>query len=161
VSDKPVGERRWRALGELAVTSLFVVLVDQQTKAAMLETLSFGQSVPVLLPLLRFTLHRNTGIAFGLLSGANALVGLLSVLAALFLVFYHRGRWVRDRWVRVGLGLVIGGALGNLLDRARFGYVVDFIELPYWPIFNLADACIVVGGGLLALRALRSPGEAT
>ena len=141
------------------VTSLLVVLVDQRTKAAILEILSFGESIPVLPPLLRFTLHRNTGIAFGLLSGANALVGVLSVLAALFLVFYHRGRWTQDWWVRMGLGLVIGGAVGNLLDRARFGYVVDFIELPYWPIFNLADACIVAGGGLLALRALSSPGE--
>jgi len=160
VSDGPVGEGRWRAFGELALISLLAALVDQQAKVAILSSLSFGQSVPVLPPLLRFTLHRNTGIAFGLLSGANAWVGLLSMLAALFLVFYHRGRWARDRWVRVGLGLVIGGALGNLLDRARFGYVVDFIELPYWPIFNLADACIVVGGGLLALRAAQSPGEA-
>lgn len=141
------------------VTSLLVVLVDQRTKAAMLQILSFGQSISVLPPLLRFTLHRNTGIAFGLLSGANTLVGVLGVLAVLFLVIYHRGRWTQDRWVRVGLGLVMGGALGNLLDRARFGYVVDFIELPYWPIFNLADACIVVGGGLLALQALRSREE--
>ncbi|MCS7173012.1 MAG: signal peptidase II [Armatimonadetes bacterium] len=133
-----------------------MALLDQLAKHAVMQILSFGETLPVLPPLLRITLHRNTGIAFGLLGGANALVGILAALTALLLLAFHRDRWAVDRAVLVGLGLVVGGAVGNLLDRVRWGYVVDFIELPYWPIFNLADACIVVGGGLLALRAVRS-----
>ncbi|MDW8153832.1 MAG: signal peptidase II [Armatimonadota bacterium] len=140
----------------LAALAVLVALLDQLAKHAVMQILSFGETLPVLPPLLRITLHRNTGIAFGLLGGANALVGILAALTALLLLAFHRDRWAVDRAVLVGLGLVVGGAVGNLLDRVRWGYVVDFIELPYWPIFNLADACIVVGGGLLALRAVRS-----
>ncbi|MDR7415358.1 MAG: signal peptidase II [Armatimonadota bacterium] len=140
----------------LATLAILVVLLDQVAKHAVMRTLSFGETFPVLPPLLRITLHRNTGIAFGLLGGANALVGVLAALTAFLLFAFHRDRWAADRVVLVGLGLVLGGAVGNLLDRVRWGFVVDFIELPYWPVFNLADTCIVVGGGLLALRAIRS-----
>ncbi len=143
----------------LLVLAGLVALLDQLTKAVVRQTLSFGETVPVLPPLLYLTLHRNTGIAFGLLSGANALVGGLAALAALFLVAFHRDRWAQDRLVQVGLGLVLGGAAGNLVDRVRWGYVVDFIELPFWPVFNVADTCIVLGGGLLALRAVRWAGQ--
>jgi signal peptidase II len=140
----------------LATLAILVVFLDQAAKHAVMQTLSFGQTLPILPPLLRLTLHRNTGIAFGLLGGANALVGMLAALTALLLFAFHRDRWLADRRVLVGLGLVLGGAVGNLLDRVRWGFVVDFIELPYWPIFNLADTCIVIGGGLLALSAIRS-----
>ncbi|MDR7393429.1 MAG: signal peptidase II, partial [Armatimonadota bacterium] len=58
--------------------------------------------------------------------------------------------------IRAGMGMVLGGAAGNLVDRVRYGYVVDFVQLPYWPIFNVADACIVVGGVLLALGSVRA-----
>jgi signal peptidase II len=133
-----------------------VAVLDQVSKAAVLSRMEFGASVPVLGPLLRFTLWRNTGIAFGLFSGANELVGLAAVAAAAWLVLHHRSRWHTSFLVRVGVGMVLGGAAGNLADRVRYGYVVDFVELPYWPIFNLADACIVAGGVLLALGSWRS-----
>lgn len=129
---------------------------DQLSKAAVLGALEFGQSVAVLPPLLRLTLWRNTGIAFGLLSGASGVVGVAAALAAVWLVFWQRGQWHTSRLARWGTGMILGGAAGNLLDRARYGYVVDFLELPYWPIFNLADACIVVGGALLAASGLRA-----
>ncbi len=129
--------------------------VDQLSKAAVLAALEFGQSLPVLPPLLRLTLWRNTGIAFGLLSGASGAVGVAAAVAAAWLVFWHRGQWHASRVARWGTGLILGGAAGNLLDRARYGYVVDFVELPHWPIFNLADACIVAGGVLLATSGFR------
>ncbi len=136
--------------------AVVVAVLDQLSKAAVLSRMEFGASVPVLPPLVRFTLWRNTGIAFGLLSGANELVGLAAVAAAAWLVLHHRRRWHTSPLVRVGVGMVLGGAAGNLADRVRYGYVVDFVELPYWPIFNLADACIVAGGLLLALGSWRS-----
>lgn len=137
------------------VAAVLVLLADQATKAWVLARMEFGASLPLVPPLVRITLWRNTGIAFGLLSGANELVALAAVAAAVWLVLYHRDRW-QLRVVRVGTGMVLGGAVGNLVDRVRFGYVVDFLELPYWPIFNVADACIVTGGVLLILSSLRS-----
>lgn len=140
---------------ELLATAGAVACADQLSKAAVLNTLEFGQSVVVLPPLLRITLWRNTGIAFGLLSGASGLVGVAAALAAAWLVFWHRKDWHTSATARWGIGMILGGAVGNLLDRARYGYVVDFLELPSWPIFNVADACIVVGGVLLAASGLR------
>ncbi len=139
----------------VVVVASLALLADQLTKAWVLRALSFGEGIPVLPPVLHIVLHRNTGIAFGLLSGANTLVGLLAALVALLLLAHHRDRWRADRLVQVGLGLVLGGAAGNLLDRVRFGYVVDFLALPYWPVFNVADVSVVVGGALLAFQALR------
>ncbi len=138
---------------------LLVVAADQLSKAAVLSSMDFGASVAVLPPVLRLTLWRNTGIAFGLFSGANEVVGLAAVVAAAWLVVHHRDRWHTSALVRVGLGMVLGGAAGNLADRIRYGYVVDFLQLPHWPIFNVADACIVAGGVLLALGSLRSSGR--
>lgn len=134
---------------------VLVAVLDQASKAAVVRVMAFGESISVWPPVLRLTLWKNTGIAFGLLSGASGAVGALAALTALFLLFYNRGRWQTSRLVRIGLGMVLGGAIGNLVDRARLGYVVDFLELPYWPVFNIADACIVVGGALLAWSALR------
>lgn len=142
---------------DFAVAAVLVAVADQLSKAAVLGSMQFGASVPVLPPVLRLTLWRNTGIAFGLFSGANELVAVAAVLAAVWLVVYHRDRWYASSLVRMGLGMVLGGAAGNLADRIRYGYVVDFLELPHWPIFNVADACIVVGGVLLALGSLGSP----
>jgi len=136
--------------------ALLAATADQLSKAAVLSHLDFGTSVWVLPPVLRITLWRNTGIAFGLLSGANELVSLLALLAAVWLVVHHRDRWGASALVRVGVGMVLGGAAGNLLDRLRYGYVVDFLELPYWPIFNVADVCIVVGGVLLVLGGFKA-----
>ncbi len=141
---------------EFVGTGLLVAAVDQASKAAVLNFLQFGESVPLLPPLVRLTLWRNTGIAFGLLSGASEWVGVAAVLAAAWLVLHHRHRWDDSPVIRVGMGMVLGGAVGNLADRVRYGYVVDFVQLPYWPIFNVADACIVAGGVLLALGSLRA-----
>ncbi len=135
--------------------AVVVAVLDQLSKAAVLSRMEFGASVAVLPPLVRFTLWRNTGIAFGLLSGANDLVALAALVAATWLVLHHRRRWHTSPLVRVGVGMVLGGAAGNLADRVRYGYVVDFVELPHWPIFNVADACIVAGGALLALGSWR------
>ncbi len=137
-------------------TALAAAAADQLSKAVVLGRMEFGTSVAVLPPVLRITLWRNTGVAFGLLSGANELVAAAAVLAAAWLVVHHRHRWQASWWVRAGVGMVVGGAVGNLVDRLRFGYVVDFLELPYWPIFNVADVCIVVGGTLLAAGSLRA-----
>jgi len=110
--------------------------------------------VPVVGEWLSFSLSYNTGVAFGLFSGMD-IVPAAFVLAAVALVLWAG----RDAFgtVRGGIALapLLGGATGNAIDRARFGHVVDFIELPWWPVFNFADTAIVLGALTLAWQAWR------
>jgi signal peptidase II len=140
-----------------------VVVVDQISKALALAGLAAGVPVPVFDGWLQLTLVLNPGIAFGLLgslptawrwTAAALSVAALAVLVRVALRLLPQGGWV----ARVAIGLIFGGAVGNLIDRARFGAVVDFVDVYWrtwhWWIFNVADAAISVGVVLLALRML-------
>jgi signal peptidase II len=148
----------------LAVAAVLLV-VDQLTKLWALEALAPGVPVPVIDGVFSLTLVLNPGLAFGLLAGVPPgyrwAVGLLSVVALAVLA----GIAVRllaegGRLARAALGLVFGGAVGNLIDRLRFGAVVDFLDFYWgayhWPAFNVADSAISVGVALLALQMLRA-----
>ena len=138
-----------------------VFLLDQVTKLLALAALSASHPVPVIPGFFHLILVLNPGVAFGMFAGLPPdwrwLVGLLSLgalglLAVLAFRIVPRG----EPLAAVALGLIFGGALGNLLDRARLGAVVDFIDLHWrghhWPAFNVADSAITIGVGLLALR---------
>jgi signal peptidase II len=126
-----------------ALTAAAVVAVDQVTKQLVDARIERGDAVDVF-PGLELTNSRNTGVAFGALEGAGLLVAVLIGLSlALLLGYFLLHRDIPLLWLPVGL--LLGGALGNLVDRAREGAVVDFIDPVAWPAFNLADACIVVG----------------
>jgi len=144
------GAAQWLGLGAIALAA---VAADQLTKYIVTGHLQLDEGVHVLGP---FWIHRvqNSGIAFGLFASATAVVIVLTGLAvAWMLVFFARsGR--RHPVLPVALGLVIGGSLSNLLDRVRLGYVTDFVDLRYWPAFNLADSFIVVGVGVLLAALL-------
>lgn len=144
--------RAWRLAGALCG---LVLVADQAAKAAVEAHLVPGQQVGVLGPL-RLTLTHNTGVAFGLAGGAGTgLVGV-TLLALGFVGFlFWRNPTRPGIWVAVGL--LAGGALGNLADRVRAGAVTDYIDLPHWPPFNLADTAITVGVVLLAIAFLREP----
>lgn len=120
-----------------------VVILDQVSKALVTSRIAPGEVVDVLGPL-RFTLSHNDGIAFGLAGGNLVFVLLMAVVALIAL-----GAFVASapaRWpTAVAGGLILGGAVGNLVDRVRLGHVTDFILLPSWPAFNLADAAITIG----------------
>jgi len=141
-----------------------ILAFDQATKALVASRLVPGESIEVVPGLLHFTLVHNTGMAFGLLSGSDipfksVFVTLLS-LAALAAVMYYAVRSPRgETTTLLGLTFILGGALGNILDRAHLGYVIDFVDVFYrdthWPAFNLADSSICVGVGLLLLESLR------
>ncbi len=132
--------------------------LDQLTKWWALDNLDVPRHLVWTLQLRR---SFNTGVAFSLAEGLGPFVAVLAVAVVVMLV--RSGRSLTTWSGTVGLALVIGGALGNLGDRAfrgdRFlhGAVVDFIDLQWWPIFNIADSAIVVGAVLLAWRALRAP----
>ena len=140
-----------------------IVVLDQITKLAALERLAPGVAVPVVDGLLSLTLVMNTGLAFGLLSGLPAtwrwLVALLSIVALIVLARVAVRVLAGGGWsARLSVALIFGGAVGNLIDRARFGAVVDFVDAHYrgyhWPAFNVADSAITVGVALLALHLL-------
>jgi signal peptidase II len=151
--------KRWTDLLVPALAACGVVVaVDQGTKALTTSLVSRGDRVE-LLPFLHLENVRNKGVAFGLGGDISAvLIGVTIVLLLALLVFLAaRGRGGWRVWVPAAL--LIGGALGNLADRARDGAVTDFIDLPLWPTFNLADVAIVAGVLLLLLDVERSEGR--
>jgi signal peptidase II len=129
----------WRA----AAVALATVAADQAVKAVVRTTIERGEEVELLLGI-QLVNVRNRGIAFGLFAGGGAVLVIFAVAAlAALLVFFARHR---DRpLVWLPTGLLIGGALGNLLDRTLEGAVTDFVDLPLWPAFNLADVAITLG----------------
>ena len=128
-------------------TAGLVVAVDQATKQLVESDIARGDSVNVFFGL-DFTNTRNTGVAFGALKGGGLVVAVLIGLSlALLIGYFFLNREMPWLWLPVGL--LLGGALGNLADRARDGAVIDWIDPVAWPAFNVADACIVVGVFLL------------
>jgi signal peptidase II len=128
-------------------TAGVVVAVDQATKQLADSGVDRGESASVF-PGLEISNTRNTGVAFGFFEGGGAIVAVLIGVALVVLIGY----FIRHRempWLWLPVGLLLGGALGNLADRAREGAVIDFIDPVAWPAFNVADSCVVVGVFLL------------
>lgn len=124
-------------------TASLVVAADQATKQLAATNIARGDQVGVI-PGLDLTSTRNTGVAFGALEGGGLIVAVLIGASLALLVAYFVAN--RDRpWLWLPVGMLLGGALGNLADRAREGAVIDFIDPIAWPAFNVADSCIVVG----------------
>ena len=131
-----------------------MLAADQASKWFALEFLSRVPTVPMIPGVFHLTLVRNSGVAFGLFKGHGLwiTVGTLAILAGLFRTTLRPDR---GKWVPVCLALILGGAAGNLIDRMRFGGVIDFLDFRVWPVFNLADSCITVGALLLAVSFWR------
>lgn len=135
----------------------FLVLIDQLTKSWILKTLSIGETIP-LMPGLRLTLAHNYGIAFGMFNNDNLLVTRFILLAIAIVITVFISVWLyktprTEKWVCSALVLILGGALGNIIDRFMHGHVIDFIDCYYknwhWWTFNIADSFITVGAVLL------------
>jgi signal peptidase II len=147
--------RAWRLAGALCGA---VVALDQGAKAIVTAALVPGERVEVI-PGLELTDVHNKGVAFGIAGGGGTGVVVLTLVAlGLILVFFARNPDRPGLWVPVGL--LAGGAFGNLADRVRIDSVTDFVDLPVWPAFNLADVAIVVGVAGLALIYLGEGSEA-
>lgn len=139
------GWTQW--LGLLAVSAA-AVAGDQLTKHVVRSDLRVDESVRVLGPL---TIHRvqNSGIAFGLFSSATIVVTVLTAVAVGWMVVFFARSGSRHPVIPAALGLLIGGSLSNLVDRIRLGHVTDFLDLGWWPAFNLADSFICIGVAIL------------
>lgn len=132
-----------------------VLIADQAAKALIEANLVPGEQVDVLGPL-QFTLAHNRGVAFGLASGGGVLLVALTLTALVFVgILFARDPTRPGMWIAIGL--LAGGALGNLVDRVRAGEVTDYIDLLSWPPFNLADVAVTLGVVVLALSYLNEP----
>lgn len=142
--------------------SVLVIVLDQLTKLWASSDLIYGRPVP-LLPSFNLTLMHNTGAAFSFLNSAGGwqrwLFALIALVVSIVLVLWLRRLTSAQRWLAVALALVLGGALGNLIDRLYLGYVIDFVDVYYdkwhWPAFNVADSAIFVGVVMLIIDSLR------
>ena len=159
--------------------STLVIVLDQGTKYLASHLLELYQSVEFI-PLLKFTLLHNTGAAFSFLSSAGGwqrwLFTLLALVVSVVIVVWLRRLPKQEKWQAAGLALILGGALGNVIDRISHGYVVDFLDFYYsaesclplfyqvrgsvaechWPAFNIADSAITIGVVILLIDSLRS-----
>jgi signal peptidase II len=154
VAVRPLGASwpQWISLGAVALAA---VIADQLTKAIVTSRLDLGDEVHVVGP---FSLHHvtNSGIAFGLFASATSIVILLTSVAVAWMLYFFARSGGRHPVLPVALGLVIGGSVSNLVDRVRLGHVTDFLDVRYWPAFNLADTFIVVGVAALLFALVLS-----
>ena len=148
-----------RRIGVLLTVALVVLALDLTSKVIAVAQLAEREPVQVIDGLLSLRLVRNPGAAFGVAQGLT--IALTVIAVVVILVILRIAQRLRSTSWAVGLGMVLGGAIGNLADRifrepSLFrGHVVDFLELPHWPVFNLADSAIVTGGVLMVLLSLK------
>jgi signal peptidase II len=141
------GPAQWVGLVSVAAAA---IAADQVTKYLVASRLALGDAVDIVGP---FSIHhvQNSGIAFGLFSKSTPVVILLTAVAVSWMLWFFARSGSRHPVLPAALGLLIGGSVSNLADRVRLGHVTDFLDLRYWPAFNLADTFIVVGVGILLL----------
>lgn len=164
--ERPAPHRRWFSDPLLLTILVVAFAADQISKTLIVRNLRLSESWPEE-GFFRLTYARNTGTAFGLFQDQAMILTIVSFVAVAAIIYFYRNA-MTSPLMRAALGLQLGGAFGNLLDRVRLGYVVDFIDVGPWPIFNLADSSIVVGIAILAWHfafrhepASPAPAEAT
>lgn len=133
----------------LLVVAAFVLLADQLTKIWIRGALSLGDSIPVIKDVFHLTYVKNPGAIFGLFPDRQLLFLITALVTIVFIIFYYSRIEDSQRLVKIALGLELGGALGNLIDRVIYGRVTDFLDFHIWPVFNIADSAIIIGLGLL------------
>jgi signal peptidase II len=139
-----------------------VLAVDQTTKWLVTERLgpnAASHRSEIVGNFVAVQYVENSGVAFGLLQGQVILVTILAVAVVIWLMRTYRRAGAASWTMAIGCGLILGGALGNLADRVRLGYVVDFVAVSAWPRFNVADSAITIGALLIAWRYLREEGQ--
>lgn len=161
--NRSVSHRAIYRAGYFAV-SLAILFLDQWSKGMVTRHLAVHESRDVMGDFFSLTYVRNTGAAFGLFASVDSalksvILNSVAVAAFVAVTVYALRSSIKSVRLQLGLALVLGGAVGNLIDRVRFGFVVDFLLFGvgghYWPAFNVADSAICVGVGLLALDMLR------
>ncbi|SIS44085.1 signal peptidase II [Kroppenstedtia eburnea] len=141
--------------------ALVILVLDQWTKWLVVHKMDLYQTIPLWEGVFHITSHRNRGAAFGILENQQWLFIVVTVLVVVGILVYLARLKESQPLMSWSLALILGGALGNLLDRIRLGEVVDFLDFRWihYPIFNVADSAIVIGVGIMLLYTLRQPRE--
>lgn len=136
--------------------ALFVILFDQITKWLIVKKMDLGESIEIINNFLYITSHRNTGAAWGILEGQMAFFYIITVIVIIFIVYYIQTAARNNKILGISFGLILGGAIGNFIDRLFRKEVVDFINTYIFtydfPVFNIADSALVIGVGLLIVQ---------
>jgi len=142
----------------LFIIAASIIAFDQFSKYLVVSMMEAGQSIPLINNFLHITYVRNPGAAFGMLPYQTLFFILITLIVAVLIIYYYRTLSDNHKWLRIGLALQLGGAIGNLIDRISEGYVVDFIDFKIWPpVFNVADSAIVVGIAIFIIAFWRDP----
>ena len=149
------GLSQWLGLGAVVIVA---VAADQVTKRIVASQIGLDGEVKVIGPL---SLHhvQNSGIAFGLFPNSTVVVALLTAVAVAWMIWFFARSGARHPILPTALGLLIGGSVSNLVDRIRLGHVTDFIDVGWWPAFNLADSFICIGVAILLLTLVLADRE--
>lgn len=140
----------------LFVLPLAVVILDQFSKYIVVENMALGESIPIIEEVFHLTYILNPGAAFGMFAH-NRLFFIAIAVIVIGIIIWARREILASPWeVKAGCGLVLGGAIGNLIDRARQGLVIDFFDFRIWPVFNIADIAICIGVGLIIWNLLKT-----
>ena len=152
--------RRMNRYALVTLIAFIVIILDQISKAIIIHTINLHESIPVIDGFFNLVHIRNRGIAFGLLNASNHSLGFYIqvpavILAVLVIVWWLHNSSDKDRHLLFGLALIIGGAIGNLIDRIRYREVIDFLDFHIgsyaWPAFNLADSAVTIGAIYLGI----------
>ena len=138
---------------------LGVVGLDRLTKVCFSDFLGINESLAIIKGFFHFTLVHNTGIAFGLFKDSGSVFVVIPIILTVLLIYniyYYRNTEYLSRLYIVAFSLILGGAIGNLIDRIVLGYVVDFIDFRIWPVFNIADSAITIGAGIILFKCIPS-----
>jgi signal peptidase II len=146
---------------KLIISILLITLsIDQLTKYLVTQNLAIYQSWPTD-GIFRFTYVTNTGTAFGLLQNQSTFLTIGSFIAIFFLYYLYKNFIIENKLLNVAVGLQLGGAIGNLIDRLRLGFVIDFIDIGWWPVFNIADSSIIIGIAIISITIIFEPRQNT
>ncbi len=138
---------------------LGIIVCDRLSKIFFSHLLDLNESVILIKNVVYFTLVHNTGIAFGLLKDCGFVFIIIPLILAgllIYNVYYYRHSEQLSRTYIVAFSLILGGAIGNLIDRISLGYVVDFIDFRIWPVFNIADSAITIGAAIILFKCIPS-----
>lgn len=140
----------------LFVLPLAVVILDQFSKYIVVENMALGESIPIIEEVFHLTYILNPGAAFGMFAH-NRLFFIAIAVIVIGIIIWARREILASPWeVKAGCGLFLGGTIGNLIDRARQGLVIDFFDFRIWPVFNIADIAICIGVGLIIWNLLKT-----
>ncbi len=138
--------------GWVFLAAALVFIADRLTKYVIVNSLSAAESIRVIPGIFHVTLVLNNGAAFGIFRNMGVAFILMTFVAVVLILLYVLRSKAMSAPLAAAFGLILGGALGNLVDRIKFGYVIDFLDFRVWPVFNIADSAITIGAAILVLN---------